>query len=116
MRKVLVCGGRDYTDRVNVFRTLDTMDEEDKIGIIVNGGARGADTLSSMWAESRNVHCHRHHANWKRDGRGAGPIRNQKMLDAESPDIVVAFPGGSGTADMVRRARAAGVPVLEMPS
>jgi hypothetical protein len=30
------------------------------------------------------------------------------------PDLVVAFPGGRGTADMVRRAKAAGCEVLEV--
>jgi hypothetical protein len=29
------------------------------------------------------------------------------------PDLLVAFAGGKGTADMVRRARAAGVEVIE---
>lgn len=45
------------------------------------------------------------------NGKAAGPIRNQRMLDEGKPDLVVAFPGGRGTADMVRRAKAAGVPV-----
>jgi hypothetical protein len=49
------------------------------------------------------------------EGKAAGSIRNQRMLDAEKHiDVVVAFPGGRGTADMVRRARAAGIHVLEI--
>jgi len=32
------------------------------------------------------------------------------MADAGA-DLCIAFPGGRGTADMVRRARAAGIPV-----
>jgi hypothetical protein len=51
-------------------------------------------------------------AEWKKYGPAAGPIRNQRMLDW-GPDLVVAFSGGKGTADMVRRARAAGVEVIE---
>lgn len=39
---------------------------------------------------------------------GAGPIRNSFML-ALGPDLVLAFPGGRGTADMVRQASEAGV-------
>ena len=54
-------------------------------------------------------------ADWIRHGRAAGPIRNEQMLREGCPDLVVAFhddPGlGRGTADMVRRALAAGVPV-----
>jgi acyl-CoA synthetase (NDP forming) len=55
-------------------------------------------------------------ANWKKHGKSAGPIRNQLMLDVGKPDLVIAFPGGSGTADMIRRARKAGVPVKEIPA
>jgi hypothetical protein len=51
-------------------------------------------------------------ADWHRHGRAAGPIRNQKMLDW-GPDLVVAFAGGTGTAGMVRLARAACVEVIK---
>src|SRR5690606_30354012 len=53
-------------------------------------------------------------ADWRRHGRAAGPIRNQEMADAGA-DLCIAFPGGRGTADMVRRARAAGIPVRSVP-
>jgi hypothetical protein len=55
-----------------------------------------------------------HPADWFSHGKAAGPIRNQEMLAMEAPALVVAFPGGRGTADMVRRARKAGVDVLEV--
>jgi hypothetical protein len=51
-------------------------------------------------------------ADWRKYGAAAGPIRNQRMLEGP-PDIVVAFAGGKGTADMVQRARAAGIAVIE---
>ena len=44
----------------------------------------------------------------------AGPLRNQRMLDEGKPDLVVAFPGGGGTKDMVRRSVKAGVPIHEV--
>ena len=46
-------------------------------------------------------------------GKGAGPIRNQRMLDAGQPDLVVAFEGGRGTADMITRTKRAGIEILE---
>lgn len=55
-------------------------------------------------------------ADWKTHGKRAGSIRNQKMIDDYHPQLVVAFPGGAGTADMVRRARAAGIEVREIPA
>lgn len=51
-----------------------------------------------------------HPADWGRYGKAAGPIRNQEMLES-GIDLVIALPGGRGTADMVRRAEGAGVPV-----
>lgn len=55
-------------------------------------------------------------AKWKMYGRSAGAIRNAVMLSEFQPDIVVAFPGGRGTAHMVRIARAAGIDVIEISS
>lgn len=109
---VLVCGGRDYHDVKSVFRCLDGL--ASKPTLIVQGGAFGADACASEWAYKRNVPERQFSADWKKHGRAAGPIRNQEMLDTAKPHLVVAFPGGVGTADMVRRARAAGVPVLEV--
>lgn len=113
MKTVLVCGGRYYRDREFLFLQLNTLHEEDKIGKIINGGATGADTLSSLWAARTGVRFEIYRADWHRYGNGAGPIRNQHMLDDGRPDLVVAFPGGDGTADMVRKARAANVKVID---
>lgn len=55
-----------------------------------------------------------HRADWATYGDSAGPRRNQEMVDS-GLDLLIAFPGGMGTADMVRRAKAAGVPVEEVP-
>ena len=53
-------------------------------------------------------------ADWAGLGRKAGPIRNKLMLDEGKPDLVVAFPGGRGTAHMTRIARGAGIEVIEV--
>jgi hypothetical protein len=54
-------------------------------------------------------------ADWDANGKAAGPLRNQRMLEAFNPDMVLAFPGGRGTADMVRKAKRRGVKVVEFP-
>lgn len=110
--RVLVCGGRDYQNIKAVFTALDGLIP--KPTLIIQGGAFGADACASEWAYKRNVLERQFAANWQKHGRAAGPIRNQEMLDRGKPDIVVAFPGGTGTADMVRRAKAAGVRVIEV--
>ena len=103
--KVLVCGGRDYDDQAFVSQTLSSF----VITTIMQGGAEGADTLAQNYALAHFIPLWTFRANWKEHGKAAGPIRNQSMLDYGKPDLVIAFPGGRGTADMVRRAKKAGV-------
>lgn len=111
--KILVCGGRDFLDRSRVCSALERLGV--KVTALIHGAARGADTLAANWAGSQGIPRKAFPADWSKDGIAAGPIRNAKMLKEGQPDLVVAFPGGKGTWDMVRRARAAKVPVtLEM--
>ncbi len=112
--KVLVCGGRDFRDQENLYRVLDRLSKDWGPDVtIIEGDARGADRMAGYWARRHGHTDMKFRADWQSHGRAAGPIRNQQMLD-EGPDMVVAFPGGRGTADMVRRARAAGVFVLSI--
>ena len=111
--RVLVCGGRDFYDGALLKRTLDDIVTELDV-VVIHGGARGADSLASWWASTRGFSVEIYPADWNAHGSAAGPIRNQEMIDKGKPDLVVAFPGGKGTADMVRRAKAAGVLVKEV--
>ena len=108
-----MCGGRDFVDGPAVWTVLDALHKEDPIGSILQGGAPGADRLASIWASNRNVTCIECPADWQRHGAAAGPIRNAVMLRQE-PDLVVAFPGGAGTRDMVKRAQRARIPVMQI--
>jgi YspA, cpYpsA-related SLOG family len=104
--RVLVCGGRDYHRPEHVYDTLDAIHARTPIGEIITGGATGADSLGRNWAADRTVEWTTVRADWKTHGDAAGPMRNQVMLDLPEgpPDLVVAFPGGNGTRDMVNRA------------
>jgi hypothetical protein len=110
--RVLVCGGRHYADRRGVYASLDGLIPRPTL--IIHGGANGADALAADWAAYRNVPRATFYADWEMYGNGAGPMRNEKMLREGEPNLVLAFPGGRGTADMVRRAKAAGVRVIEV--
>ena len=106
--RVLVCGGREYSDREYVYETLDTI----KPDVIIQGGARGADALAKDWAAYRGVPCEEFKADWNQHGRAAGFIRNKKMLDEGLPDLVVAFDGGKGTENMKSVATSYGIRVI----
>lgn len=80
--------------------------------VVVEGGAKGADKLANLWAKHAGLRYETFPADWKAHGKAAGPIRNQQMLEA-GVDLCVHFPGGRGTADMVRRCNEAGVATIE---
>lgn len=131
--RVLVCGGRDYgemphacpMEQLTVYRarssrerfllreTLDHLLQERQISAVISGGAKGADRHANEWACGKGVTSIQFKADWQL-GAKAGPLRNQRMIDEGKPDLVIAFPGGKGTADMVRRAKAAGITVKEI--
>lgn len=111
---VLVCGGRDYADARALAEVLDAFHGETPITRLIHGAARGADSLAAAWARSRGIPERAFPADWKKDGRAAGFVRNARMLREGRPELVVAFPGGKGTAHMVNLARAAGVPVRQI--
>lgn len=108
---VLVTGGRGYRDRARVWEELDRLDQLDGVAQVIEGGASGADRWARYWAERHMVDCVTEPAMWHRYGRSAGPRRNKKMVDMQ-PDVVLAFPGGVGTTDCVRRAEDAGLKVI----
>jgi hypothetical protein len=106
--KVLVCGGRDFADQAKLERHLNALHHARPITHLIHGGARGADLLGAEWAFKRGIQPVTCQALWGFYEGAAGPVRNQAMLEL-GPDLVVAFPGGTGTQDMIDRARKAGV-------
>ena len=116
MVKALICGSRHYDNYDKVKETVKSLvDEHGKI-IIIEGGAKGADTLAKNAAIELGIEYREYKADWKRYGRAAGPKRNQLMLDTENPDLVIAFhedlESGKGTKDMLKRAEKAGVKTI----
>lgn len=112
--RVIVCGGRNYKDKRFVWWMLDKLNARKPITMIIHGCARGADSYAEEWAALFPGQCTAYGipAEWKKHGDRAGPIRNRLMLDLGQPDLVVAFQGGTGTANMTAAATAAGVKVL----
>ena len=116
--KVLVCGGRYFQEVPLLWRHLDQLHAKSSITCVIEGGSDavageyyGADYWARMWAQARGVHSVTCWADWDQFGRWAGPKRNKEMLERYGPDLVLAFEGGKGTADMVKQAQAAGVAV-----
>lgn len=122
--RVLVCGSRHLANLDLAWNWLEDnardlcaeatgRDSNAQITHVIEGGARGADEAARCWARASGIPMLTFTPDWDRYGRQAGPIRNTQMLAEGRPDAVIAFPGGVGTADMVRKARAARLPVVE---
>lgn len=119
---VCVTGGRDYHFGEGDFRVLDLTDERHGIELLMHGGANGADHSAAFWAtmlrgipeEVMPVLEYE----WTCYGRRAGPMRNRKMAaklaeykSQGKKAVLIAYPGGSGTANMVEEARKRGITV-----
>lgn len=112
--KILVCGDRDWKDRRLIELTLFELKLPAFQITIVEGGARGADTIARQIAIKHGIFVIEVKADWATYGKAAGSIRNQKMLDDHHPDYVLAFhddiANSKGTKDMIERAIVAGIP------
>lgn len=108
---ILVCGSRKWADRLPIWDALFRLRHETEL--VIHGAARGADTLAGDVCRDLGIPVHEYPADWDRYGKGAGFIRNSRMLKEGQPDLVLAFteePEG-GTAQMVKLARKADVEV-----
>lgn len=117
--KVLVCGGRKYglkdeAARLLMFRVLSGLHERHYFTAIIEGGAPGADASAATFGRMNSIPVMTFKPDWDAYGPAAGPIRNREMLERGKPDLVVAFPGGRGTADMIWQAKEAGVKVIDI--
>lgn len=114
-KRILVCGGRNYKDRAKISQELEHCRQWfDDDFVIIAGGANGVDWCAKSWAIDNGYPCIEMIAAWDFYGPGAGVIRNNWMLKYAMPDLVIAFPGGVGTADMVKRAKKANIPIHEV--
>lgn len=118
--KIIVCGGRDFNNSPQVLSVIKRMHEESAYGVlhgvthVIHGGCRGADMLADAAARRLGIQPVRCDALWDfYKNKSAGPVRNSRMI-ALMPDLVVAFPGASGTEDMVHKAKKFGIRVVRI--
>lgn len=119
--RLLVTGSRRWRDcgllASELHRVVTEHGGADRGVVLVHGGAAGADGLAGVVAREAGWRAEPHPADWARDGRAAGVLRNAVMVKAGA-DVCVAFLARSqrnvGTRDCVSRARRAGIPVVEV--
>lgn len=112
--KVMVTGGRKYSNEEHIRRTFEEfIRTHGSIDELIVGDSTGADSLATVVAYEMGIRVTVHHAEWDKYRLGAGPRRNQKMVD-QRPDYCLPFAGGNGTADAIRRCKKAGIPLFEL--
>lgn len=115
---VLVCGGRRFADTDYLDMQLMMMHQRYKFRMLIHGEAAGADLLAKGWAMDNGVQPCGCPALWEYYAAqnrhiAAGPIRNRLMLILR-PQLVIAFPGHTGTQHMIKCAQTAGVPFIDL--
>lgn len=114
--RVIVCGGCDFSDWAGGLKELDRIDRErGPIAMVVHGNASGADSVGATWARTNKRQVWPFPAEWAKYGASAGPRRNKQMLGSGAT-IVIAFPGGKGTRNMVKQAQSAGLEIIHAAS
>jgi YspA, cpYpsA-related SLOG family len=79
----LITGSRDFPSKEAwfIYSKLDALLKEDPNLVMINGGAKGADTICLRWATIRGVPVELYKADWKKYGKAAGPKRNLEMVE-----------------------------------
>lgn len=111
--RLIIAGGRD-------FNNLELMKKElglflpDAIGsdiTVISGEARGADIMGRRLAESLGLKVELYPANWDRDGRSAGYIRNSLMANTATHLLAFWDRRSKGTEHMIKLGNKMGLTV-----
>ncbi len=119
---MIVCGGRDYHPGEDEAFMLKVLLRYFRPRVVFHGGAPGVDRWAAWHAKDNGFEEREFAADWDTHGNAAGPMRNETMaIDAAEQDkasneqsVCVAFPGGGGTANMVRNAYEYGLALVDL--
>lgn len=90
--RLLICGSRSWDDYPIILRALRAIiDAHGRPELVIHGAARGADTFGGAAAGFLGIQVREFPADWAKDGRAAGPIRNHRMLHFGEPTHLLAF-------------------------
>ena len=129
MIKLMVTGGRDYTNYDQVVRVLTSFVAQPVV--LIHGACKweqcqmllmsqwvGADMLCERFAISGDLEgkwsIWRWPAAWPTEGKPAGIKRNIRMIDGSQPHVVIGFPGGRGTLHACEYAYGKRIPVVRV--
>lgn len=113
MRKIIVCGSRDFSDEKLIRKVIHNLWYSEEFEMI-HGDADGADRIAKQICIENGIPQTPYPAEWEKYGRKAGVIRNSQMVN-ENPKLVVVFFSGKrtrGTQDTINKANRKGITAL----
>ena len=113
--RVAIVGGRDFSDYPRLVEACDHM-LKNKVAagyriVVVNGTAKGADSLGGEYANLRGYTQEKFVPEWDKLGKSAGMVRNTEM--AKRADAIIAFwdQKSKGTKNMIQTCQKLGKPI-----
>jgi len=97
--KVIIAGSRNISDYMLVVNAVKSSGYD--ITTVISGCAVGVDRLGELWARTNNIPIIEMPANWNRDGKKAGPIRNKEMALVADAAVIIWDGESTGTRNMI---------------
>ena len=110
---IAITGGKDVTDPDIAWNALDRIHAKYEDMVLAHGGGPGYDKVARAWADARKVPQIVCRPDWNKHGKAAPFRRNDDIINLR-PKGVVAFPGAGITANLVDKARQAGIAVMQI--
>ena len=109
--RLLICGGRHFDNAARIEAELSALHVASFISVIIHGGLPGIGGAAEAWARRNKVHVIRYPANFSL-GKSGDATRDEFMLADSRAEMLLVFPGGRRTAELLREARRKLVPVM----
>jgi hypothetical protein len=110
--RIIIAGTRTFNDfeflKSEMAKFRASLQKESPLEV-VSGCAKGADTLGESWASQEGLKIHRYPADWNKNGKAAGPLRNVQMADNAEACVIFWDGKSSGSKHMIATAIAKGL-------
>ena len=105
LMQVAVVGSREFAHLNQVQTILDRLHGSIGPFVLISGGAAGVDSAAEQWANRRQLEKKIFPADWEKDGKKAGILRNTVIV--EHADLIIAFWDGVsvGTLDTITKSK-----------
>lgn len=109
--KLIIAGSREGINEADVFTAMQESGFDKRVSEVVSGTARGVDRVGEEWARENGIPVKRFPADWEKNGRAAGHIRNRQMGDYADALLVLIYNNSRGSEGMLSYAKKMGLEI-----